>query len=125
MDFARNIAETHREASGEDLDFSIDSLTLVDALLEDWRDEGIVSADVAETLFSFGCYVGEVIRLEAGGKWVTPSETPRPDVFQWPLVLSTMGGWWNPIGKVFKRLDNGSEDSLAFFCQTILNGTNR
>lgn len=121
MRFARDIADTHREASGETLDFSLDSVHLVDALLEEWHEQGLTSDEVAETLFSFGCYVGEVLRLEAGGQWVAPAQTPRPDRFGWPLVLSTMGSWWDPIGQVFERLDNGADDSLAVFCETVLN----
>lgn len=119
MDFARDIVASAQELSEVELDFSPASLGDVDEIIENFRDDDVTEDDIAETLWGFGCYVGEVLRLALGGRWVTPAETPQPAAFGFPLVLAIPGGWWNPIGKVFKRLNNGAEDSLTHFFNVV------
>jgi hypothetical protein len=106
-------------ASGVKLDFTPDSLALVDGIFDDFRAEGVTGRQIAETLFSFGCYVGEVFTRHAGGRWRALDDVELA-VGGWPLVVELgPGRMCNPIGKAFKRLENGPEDSLQYFYETF------
>lgn len=124
--FAADIVQSAAEVSGAELDYSVASLETVDAILEGLRQDGCTSQQLAETLFSFGCYVGEVFVRHAGGQWRRGAETPLAELGSFPLLIalgndSALGPdkVCNPIGKVFKRLDNGEQDSLAYFYQVF------
>jgi len=67
--FAHTIVEAARELQNVELDYSPRSITKLEAILCGLRDEGAVVDDIAETLFSFGCYLGEVIVNAIGGRW--------------------------------------------------------
>lgn len=113
--FADDIARAAAELDGVRLDYSPQSLDLVDRILEGMRAEGVSSDEIAETAFGFGCYVGEVFVRHAGGRWraATPQESALVGM---PLVMAlSEDRWCNPIGKAFKRLDNGPEDNLRYF----------
>jgi hypothetical protein len=70
-----------------------------------------------ETICLFGCYLGEAIIRNHGGVWKVAAETGFKSIVPADLlVLETPNkAVWNPIGKAFKLLENGMEDSLAFF----------
>jgi hypothetical protein len=105
-----------RDVSKATLDYSPASLKEVDRIIENFRRDGVRFKQVAETLFSFGCYVGEVLVRHAGGSWRVGSETPLAKFAGGPLVIQTgPEDFCNPIGKVFKRFENGEEDSLEYF----------
>jgi hypothetical protein len=71
-------------------------------------------------LFGFGCYVGEVFVRNAGGKWRNSAETPLAELAGLPLLIELgTESFCNPIGKVFKRLENGEVDSLPYFYQVF------
>ncbi|ROR44643.1 hypothetical protein [Kitasatospora cineracea] len=113
--FAADIVTSAAQVSGVRLDYSVGSLAAVDEIIEDFRGSGIDSGQVGETLFGFGCYVGEVMVRQGGASWreVGGEEVP---VFGFPLVVQLPSGQvCNPIGKVFKRMDNGPEDDLPYF----------
>jgi hypothetical protein len=113
--FAADIVEMAEEASGVVLDYSPRSLEDVDAIVQSFADDGCSADDVKETLFGFGCYVGEVFVRNTGATWRPPDESEQ-DIFGWPMVIE-LGpeSVCNPIGKVFKRLENGDADSLRYF----------
>jgi hypothetical protein len=92
----------------------------VDEIVEGFRQDGCKSDEIAETLFGFGCYVGEVFVRHAGGKWRNAAETAMAELAGFPLVIE-LGekSLCNPIGKVFKRLQNGEEDNLPYFYQVF------
>ncbi len=78
------------------------------------------SDQIAETLFAFGCYVGEVFVRHAGGKWVATAGTSMERVFGFPLAVETgKENATNPIGKVFKRLENAVGDDLPYYYQVF------
>jgi hypothetical protein len=113
--FAADIVAASTEIYGAHLDYTIDSLRQVDAIIERFRSDGVSSDQIAETLFGFGCYVGEVIVRCGEGRWRVTAETPMAELGGFPLVVQHgRDSFCNPIGKVFKRLANGPEDSLAF-----------
>ena len=105
-----------KEVANIRLDYSPASLKAVDDMIESMRRGGNTSEDLGETLFWFGCYVGEVFVRHAGGVWRNAEETSMKDVAGFPIVIQTGDEQFcNPVGKVWKRMDNGIEDYLPFF----------
>lgn len=124
--FAADIVDSSREVAGVRLDYTPDSLVAVDEILEGFRADGVTSNQVGETLFGFGCYVGEVFVRNAGGEWRRTEATPMRDVAGLAFVIELPdGSYCNPMGKVFKRLDNGPVDSLAYFYRVFALGERR
>ncbi|MBU8820423.1 hypothetical protein KL864_31595 [Mycolicibacterium goodii] len=122
-ELAQRAVDAARNVSGVELDYSPASLSLVDGILEEFREPG--SDAVAETIFVFGCYVGEVLVRNAGYEWVnTPPEAAR---YTFPLTIyrASTAGHANPIGKAFKRVDNGGTDSVAYFYSVFATDTAR
>jgi hypothetical protein len=119
--FAADVVASAASVSGVKLDFTPESLDLVDGIFDDFRADGVTGKQIAETLFGFGCYVGEVLTRHAGGHWRAVGEAELT-VGGWPLVVELgTGRWCNPIGKAFKRLENGPEDSLRYFYTVFSN----
>ena len=113
--FAGDVVASAAGVSGVKLDFTPESLALVDGIFDDFRSEGVTGKQIAETLFSFGCYVGEVLTRHAGGQWREVGDAEL-ELGGWPLVVELpTGRLCNPIGKAFKRLENGPADSLQHF----------
>lgn len=106
--------EMFQTAAGVALDYSRDSLTAVDEVLGSWASDG--SDAMAESIFRAGAYVGEVIvRNNAGSHWTVH------DFFgSIPVVELASGAVNNPIGKAFKRVENGAEDSVVFFYTALV-----
>jgi hypothetical protein len=76
------------------LDFTPDTLSLLDHWLREARVETNVGRDVIELVQSAaGAYLGEVIRREFGGQWFAEGELSG-----WRLYLSTVYCAFNPIG---------------------------
>lgn len=119
--FAADIVESARTISGVELDYTTPGVAAVDEIIEDIRQDGPPLEDVAETMFGFGCYVGEVLVREGVGRWDAVTDQEMGFVGAPLLIRTPDGGWHNPIGKAFKRYENGPEDNLAFFCHAILN----
>lgn len=113
--FAADIVVLVRGRTGCELDYTVESLRLVDQSIEGLRREGRPVADVAETLVGIGAYVGEVLVRQAHARWVdfTPHERA---LFGHAFGVRTPDGQvWNPLGKAFKRYANGMEHSLYLF----------
>jgi hypothetical protein len=106
-----------REEYETRLDYSEASLETLDELVERLREEGMSGEEAAETLFVFGCYLGEVMARQLLGRWVDTPQSPLAEVSPWPMVVVFRGGSaWDTIGKVFRRLELGDSEYLpAFF----------
>lgn len=117
--FAADIAQSAFEVHRIDRDYRPGSLTDVDGIIEGFRSEGLTPDQIGETLFGFGCYVGEVFVRHAGGRWRATEDTSMRDVAGGPFVIELPHGgrvrFVNPVDKVFKRLENGPEDDLPYF----------
>ncbi|WP_433372730.1 DUF6278 family protein [Actinoplanes sp. CA-142083] len=120
--FAADIVGSAAQVSGVELDYTPESLALVDGIFDEFRADGVTSEQLAETLFGFGCYVGEVLTRNAGGRWRATTEQEQA-LAGWPMMVE-LGEqrWCNPIAKAFKRLDNGPEDSLRYFYTVFASG---
>jgi hypothetical protein len=117
----------------EALDFSVDSLKVVDDYLEAIRAVPPEGAAFQKVVLRAGAYVGEVIRkagLEQDSHWIAYDEAARisPDTYgklekSMASIASLHHGgdaFTFPLGKVCKRLENGDEDSVWFFAKTII-----
>ncbi len=113
---AELMVDVAERVSDIELDFTPRSLASVDSIIEGFRKEGVNAEEIAATLFCFGCYVGEVILRNHGGKWVEAKDTPMSNFAYFPIILKTgEKSFCNPIGKVFKRFETGEEDNLVYF----------
>jgi len=123
---ARHADEAVQSADRVDhktLDFSVGSLTWIDETLGAFHNDGTHSDQIAETLFTFGAYVGEVmVRNNPGGRWVDPPADVAPLAGGWPLVQLQNGQLVNPIGKAFKRVDLGDTENIPYFYSVFTNG---
>lgn len=102
--------------AGVRLDFSPGSLEEVDGQIEVLREQGLSGEDVAELLFVYGCYLGEVMVRHLGGAWRDTVRSPLAPISPWPMVVMLPGGsTWDVIGKAYKRLELGDSEYLPAF----------
>lgn len=118
-DKAKPLAEVAVNAvsqmNGLKLDYSPASLKIIDQLVLGFRKEGNSTQSMNKTLIIFGCYVGEVMVRNLGSKWDNPDKKERSLGFDVTGIRGKNGGFSNPIGKVFKLMQNGAEDSVEHF----------
>jgi hypothetical protein len=103
-------------ASREELDFSLESLVALDAMLDRlfgrrWpvgRNGRLDASRFGPMIEPIGAYVGETLRRSVGGTWGSN------EAFG-PGLLLPSGTWTFPLAKAEKRFHNGHEDSLAFY----------
>jgi hypothetical protein len=116
LDHAQLAVEASWEENEVDLDYSPASLERLDEQIEGLREQGLTGEDVAEALFVFGCYLGQVMIQALGGRWVATARSPLRDLSPWPMVVVLPGGsTWDPIGKAYKRLELGDSEYLPAF----------
>lgn len=117
---AADVVMMAREGARVRLDYTPESLALVDRVIEGIRRERPPVAAVAPALLGFGAYVGEVLVREAGAAWVDFDADQR-DIFGQPFGIRTSDGRvWNPLGKAVKRYENGMADSLRLFYLSVV-----
>jgi hypothetical protein len=105
---------------GVALDYSIQSLGQIDGVIDDLRQDHKFE-DLQPLLFSVGCYVGEVLVRHAQATWRTPGSVGMASVASSPIVVVMPDGrGCNPVGKTYKRFQNGPEDSLAHFYHVMV-----
>ena len=116
-DHAAIAVRAAREDWDSDLDYTRRSLEELDAQIDSLREEGLDGEEAAETLFVFGCYLGEVLVRRLGGAWVPTARSALRGVSPWPMVVALPdGSSWDAIGKAYKRLELGDAEFLpAFF----------
>jgi hypothetical protein len=116
-DHAAIAVRVAREEWDTRLDYSRGSLAALDQQIDTLREEGIDGEEAAETLFVFGCYLGEVLVRRLGGAWVPTARSALRGVSPWPMVVALPdGSSWDAIGKAYKRLELGDAEFLpAFF----------
>jgi hypothetical protein len=114
------------------LDFSVDSLKHVDEYLEAVRSAKGIDSNLTVVVLRAGAYVGEVIRRNSPKKkwtWLDfeTAESVNPKLFdQLGKTLGTAAVLYDgteflfPLGKVGKRIANGSEDSVFFYAKVVL-----
>jgi hypothetical protein len=106
-----------------DLDYTPQSLEALDSEIESLREEGLDGEGAAEALFVFGCYLGEVLVRQLGGRWMATARSPLKGVSPWPMVVALPdGSAWDAIGKAYKRLELGDSEYLPAFFETAAGG---
>lgn len=110
--FAADVVASSAEITRTVLDYSPESLALVDGILQGFADDGVTEADVGETLVAFGAYVGEVLVRNVGGTWLDLRGHEAQGILgPLPMVVQLPDGQLvNPIGKAFKRLADPADD---------------
>ncbi len=117
---AHEFAERVREATGQELDFSLESLAVLDDLLDQWLHlaevyGGEQPQDLTALAQPLAAYVGETLRMAFGGRWI--ERTGRPvlqlgevvDLELLPLVRVILGRQHPPA---FARLAAALEREL-------------
>jgi hypothetical protein len=85
---------------GVTLDFTPDTLSLVDQWVRDARKEVAERPEVEPLVqTTAGAYLGEVIRRQFGGRWFAQGEESG-----WRLYLSTVYCAFNPVGLIREAL---------------------
>ncbi|OTG79777.1 hypothetical protein B9T31_16765 [Acinetobacter sp. ANC 4558] len=125
----------HKMLNIQKLDFSMESLKQVDIYLEKVRNKNfrdLPNNQQWEIILRTGAYVGETIKKnDQKSQWIwVDYETAKnkdpelfnmmPDSSLYAAVLTNGENYIFPLDKVAKYLENGSEDSLAFYGQAIL-----
>lgn len=102
------------------LDFSEDSVITVEAILAQLANEmpsqKPSSEDVGELCKTWGCYLGEVVRMRFGGEWSI--ETYPGKEFA-TLTLNIAGSKLFPSMKVHRRLTEGESDNVWNFYKLV------
>jgi hypothetical protein len=113
--FAADIA-AQAGGQGVHLDFSADSVAYIDSLIESLRATKVQLEQVAEVLFSLGCFVGEAIVRATGGHWRASSGTSLAATAPFPLVvLLPDGRLCDAAAQPFSTFALGDAASLGAF----------
>ncbi|MFF4838274.1 hypothetical protein [Streptomyces sp. NPDC001315] len=111
---AAAIVATAADISGAALDYSPESIVLVEDIVDGFRAEGVTDEDMAESLVAFGCYVGEILTRHAGGAWrrALPAQATTVSL----VVELPDARECHPIDWVFRRLKFGTDVSIRDLC---------
>jgi len=114
--FAKQFSEIFQKVEGIELDYSPASISLVDNMLQTRRSEGLSVDQFAETIFTAGCYVGQVIVNNNPSKWIREEDANLPEGISMSSIVIKIGDTvCDPIAKAYKFFFNGSIDSLEYF----------
>lgn len=105
---------------GATLDGSVESLRILDALIEDAREsiQGEPNPPQAALLWALGAYLGEVLRNARGGSW-TVGALDDLDLFWGTSLTSTDGLQMWPMQRIIKCFLNGAEESVYDYGVTM------
>lgn len=95
-----------------ELDYSIDSLKLIEDYLDDLSCFGLEDEALDNAAATIGCYIFETARRCFGGEYKWSEKYDQPILVMGLPVFSVA---IMTFDKVKKRLTNGSEDSILFF----------
>lgn len=104
------VIKTFGENNGVVLDYDEDSVVWLDGYIEHNRRNW--DAPMTEKLASvLGSFLGECIRRNFGGEWKETENGLGVEVTENNVAF--------PFNKIKKQIQNGSDDSIASFYQTI------
>jgi hypothetical protein len=110
-------------ASGYAADFTPASAREVDRFIEEHSQrgrplrKGLLKENLGKKLFALGAYVGEVLRRDLGGSWVTDDADAQGEINVMLLLTGEKGVW--PVQKVTRRFQSGSSESLGAYVSAI------
>ena len=123
LDDPEACAESFREAAnrqwGLNLDYGTDGLPLIEELVPaalNEKPEGTPPRIRDPLVHGLGCYMGETLRRHSpqGGWWHRAEEWGEGIVLEFPDLTA------DPIGQARSFVENGPEDSLAFYVNYVL-----
>lgn len=126
-EYASDAVETARDKFQIDLDYSLESIDLLDVILQSqftatptgWQLLYRLrpSKRKLRTLSKmWGGYLGEVVRRQWGGQWVAPAGGP----FKGGLTLSVQTTMLSPVARAHQQLTNGSEASVSAYFASLI-----
>lgn len=121
---AQDAVGTSNEIFQVDLDYSADSIALVDDLLlafvAQYHDQALEDEAVFTLCNIYGAYIGEVMRSLVGGQWRYDTSDDKA-----PFVVLDVGEYsYAFAGICYERLVNDSAISVkAYFDQAVSNNT--
>jgi len=126
-EYAQDAVETAHDKFQIDLDYTLESVDLLDVILEaqfaamptGWQllYRRRPSKRKLRTLSKmWGGYLGEVLRRQWGGQWMAPEDGP----FKGGLTLLVQGTMLSPVAHVHRQLVNGSEASVAAYVASLI-----
>jgi hypothetical protein len=109
---AELVVKQMREISNVDFGYNAESVAWLEGYIERQRNRDDIEQETIQKLVSvLGSYLGECIIKCYGGKWENEDG-------QWRVWLGDKGAAY-PFNKVEKQFENGIEDSIKGFFQTI------
>jgi hypothetical protein len=112
--YAQAAVETAKKEYRQTLDYSAESVSVLDEIIVLLSDSVEIDLDFESRLW--GSYLGEVIRLRYAGTW---------DMTQYPggdlavPAVDVRGSRLFPLMKVFRRLTIGEEEDLPSFYHMV------
>lgn len=97
---------------GGPLDYSLESLEMVDGMLGLWGKEELTEEELQNVSSAVGCYVFETARRNYGGEYLWISEEGQPVLVAGRPQFSVGIKVWE---KVRGRLLNGEEDNIPYY----------
>ena len=116
---AQTAVKTAKLEWQESLDFSDDSLDAIERIMSKLHARekqtppggGFTEEQLTQASKMWGAYVGEVIRRQYGGQWLTAADGA--------LQLALSGTTAHPVSKVRNRIVNGPADNIRFYFAAI------
>lgn len=102
---AAAIVAAAADISDAELDYSPQSIEVVEDIVDGFRAEGVSREEMAASLVGFGCYLGEIVTRHIGGVW---RHTPAASY----VVVLPDARECHPVDWVFRRLESGAVVSI-------------
>lgn len=117
---AAAIVAAAADISDAALDYSPESIGVVEDIVDGFRAEGVSGEEMAESLVGFGCYLGEIVTRHIGGVW-RPAPATHPTTAPFVVALPDAREC-HPIDWVFSRLESGAAVSIRALYAATANG---
>lgn len=101
--YASDAIKNFRKLEKAELDYSLDSLRQIDALLLDWKRQGAPVSQINKSLFAMGSYAGETLLRLKAGRWQAASEDTDSQR-RFLYLRFDDGREWHPIYQVFAMM---------------------
>jgi len=112
--FASDVTKWIKQDRGVDLDYSLESIKVIEEELERISKEVNRTHPQGGTFglaLGYGAYIGEVFRRRDGGTWA--AHHPVAGSNSYPLTINGNGTMF-PVGWCWKRLTQGEEDNVYY-----------
>ena len=103
-----------------EMDYSAESLTLIDGFIDQIRSNEYPEDQVAKTLYCLGAYVGEVINKTLGGRWINRIDYQDSPMKNRALIVGMPNGAkGDPIGKVLNYYEDECAENITSFYEVF------